>query len=85
MSNAIEVELRALADQLRPEVARLAREKHSGQWWTLSGYLEILEDALNRMDRHGKRALRAYPNEPSIAAIVDPARVAIAAYSVDPL
>jgi hypothetical protein len=63
-------QLRVLADSVRPEVARLAKEKRWGEWWALNGYLGILDDGIRRMDKHGRRSLRAYRNAPRVVAIV---------------
>lgn len=74
--------LKALADQIQPEVVRLSEEKHWGEWWTLNGYLGILQSSMDSLRKHGRRALTTYNNEPRIAAIVGNAPDKLAKESV---
>lgn len=41
---------------------RFAQEKKTPEWWTVSGYRQILDRALDSIHRHEKRAKRVYGN-----------------------
>ncbi len=56
-------QLRALAEKMQ-DIERCyiptSETRKTAEWWTVSGYRSILQDALARIEKHERRAKRVY-------------------------
>lgn len=52
--------LQEIRGRLKDLEERFAHEKLTPEWWTVSGYRQILDRALDSLHRHEARAKRVY-------------------------
>ncbi len=56
-------QLRAMAERMHDIERGYIPTSETGktaEWWTVSGYRSILQDALSRIEKHERRAIKIY-------------------------